>query len=82
MANAARTADPAFLSREYNNRELYPDHQRHFDRWREDSARARATIACPLDLPYGALPGERIDLFPARKGDGSVLLFIHGGYCR
>ena len=35
-----------------------------------------------LDLRYGDTPGETIDLFPARKGDGSCLMFIHGGYWR
>src|SRR5881394_1895931 len=35
-----------------------------------------------LDLRYGDAPGETIDLFPARKGDGSCLMFIHGGYWR
>ena len=74
--------DPDFLAREYNNRELFPDHARHFRRWQETSARTRATMTCHLDLAYGAAPGETIDLFPARKGDGSVLLFIHGGYWR
>jgi arylformamidase len=75
-------ADPAFLSREYNNRELFPDHPRHFARWQESSARARSTMACHLDLAYGDAPGETLDLFPSRKGDGSVLVFIHGGYWR
>jgi arylformamidase len=75
-------ADPVFLSREYNNRELFPDHPRHFTRWQESSARARATMACHLDLAYGAAPGETLDLFPSRKGDGSLLVFIHGGYWR
>lgn len=75
-------ADPAFLSREYNNRELFPDHPRHFARWQETAARARATMACHLDLAYGASPGETLDLFPSRKGDGSLLVFIHGGYWR
>ena len=28
------------------------------------------------------MPGETIDLFPARKGDGSCMMFIHGGYWR
>jgi arylformamidase len=74
--------DPAFLSREYNNRELFPDHPRHFARWTETSARARSTMACYLDRAYGASPGETLDIFPARKGDGSVLMFIHGGYWR
>ena len=75
-------ADAAFLSREYNNRELFPDHPRHFARWQESAARARSTMACHLDLAYGNAPGETLDLFPSRKGDGSVLVFIHGGYWR
>jgi len=75
-------ADPAFLSREYNNRELFPDHPRHFARWAETSARARARMTCYLDRAYGASPGETLDIFPSRKGDGSVLMFIHGGYWR
>ena len=75
-------ADAAYLSREYNNRELFPDHPRHFARWTESSAQARSTMACHLELAYGASPGETLDIFPARKGDGSALLFIHGGYWR
>lgn len=75
-------ADPAFLSREYNNRELFPDHPRHFARWQESSARARSTMSCHLDLAYGDAPAETLDLFPSRKGDGSLLVFIHGGYWR
>jgi arylformamidase len=74
--------DPAFLSREYNNRELFPEHPRHFARWAEASARARSTMTCYLDRAYGSSPGETLDIFPSRKGDGSALLFIHGGYWR
>jgi arylformamidase len=74
--------DTALLAREYNNRELFPDHPRHFARWAETSARARATMTCYLDRPYGSSPGETLDIFPSRKGDGSVLMFIHGGYWR
>jgi arylformamidase len=75
-------SDAAFYSREYNNRELFPDHPRHFSRWAEASARARGTMTCYLDRAYGASPAETLDIFPARKGDGSALLFIHGGYWR
>jgi arylformamidase len=75
-------SDPAFFSREYNNRELFPDHPRHFARWQESSARARGTMTCYLDRAYGASPAETLDIFPSRKGDGSVLVFIHGGYWR
>jgi arylformamidase len=74
--------DTVFLSREYNNRALVPDHPQYFTRWAERSARARATMTCYLDREYGPAPGEKLDIFPARKGDGSVLMFIHGGYWR
>jgi arylformamidase len=74
--------DAAFLSREYNNRQLFPDHAQHFARWAEGSARARGTMTCFLDRAYGASPAEMLDIFPARKGDGSALVFIHGGYWR
>ncbi len=74
--------DKAFLSREYNNRDLVPEHPQYMARWAEDSARARATMTCYLDRRYGEQPGESLDIFPARKGDGSCMMFIHGGYWR
>ncbi len=74
--------DPAFYSREYNNRELVPDNARWVDRWIQDSERARTTMTCRLDQRYGEAPGETMDIFPARKGDGSCMMFIHGGYWR
>jgi arylformamidase len=81
-AAAAPASDTAFLSRQYNNRELVPDHASIMARWSEQSARARASMTGHLDLRYGDMPGETLDLFPARKGDGSCLMFIHGGYWR
>ena len=74
--------DKGFLGREYNNRELVPDHPQYFARWSEGSQRARSIMASSLDCRYGDMPGETIDLFPARKGDGSCMMFIHGGYWR
>jgi len=74
--------DNALLARQYNNRELVPDHAQYFARWSEGSTRARSIMASHLDLRYGDKPGETIDLFPARKGDGSCMMFIHGGYWR
>jgi arylformamidase len=75
-------ADKESLSRQYNNRALVPDHPLYFARWAEASARARRTMVSRLDIPYGDRPGESIDIFPARKGDGSCMMFIHGGYWR
>ena len=74
--------DKLFFSREYNNRELVPEHPKYMARWAEASARARATMTCDLDCRYGDAPGETLDIFPARKGDGTCLMFIHGGYWR
>ncbi len=74
--------DKALLAKQYNNRELVPEHPRFFARWAESSSRVRSTLACHLDLRYGEMPGETIDLFPARKGDGACMMFIHGGYWR
>jgi arylformamidase len=80
VAEAPR--DAAFYAREYNNRELVPDHGRYMARWAAESERVRATMNGRLDLRYGDAPGETLDLFPARKGDGACLVFIHGGYWR
>jgi arylformamidase len=74
--------DASLLAKEYNNRELVPDHAKYFARWQEDSARARSRMICYLDRRYGDMPGETIDIFPARKGDGTCMMFIHGGYWR
>ena len=73
--------DPAWVEREYNNRELVPEHPQYFTRWETDSAFVRETLPGRRDLPYG--PGERhrIDLFPA-KGSDRLLVFFHGGYWR
>jgi arylformamidase len=74
--------DVVNLAREYNNRVLVPEHPQYFARWAESSARARATMTSHLHQRYGESPNETIDLFPARKGDGSCMMFIHGGYWR
>jgi arylformamidase len=74
--------DKTFLNREYNNRELVPGHPQYFARWQQSSAQARSRMSSQIDLAYGTMPGESLDLFPARKGDGSCFMFIHGGYWR
>jgi arylformamidase len=73
--------DPAWVEREYNNRELVPEHPQYFTRWETDSAYVRETLPGRRDLPYGHDPRHRIDLFPA-KGSDRLLVFFHGGYWR
>ncbi|MDD5029615.1 MAG: alpha/beta hydrolase [Rhodoferax sp.] len=48
----------------------------------EQSARARAQLACTLDLPYGPTLAETLDIFPADKPHAPVFVFLHGGYWR
>ncbi|HEX7220793.1 MAG TPA: alpha/beta hydrolase [Burkholderiales bacterium] len=74
--------DAASLSRLYNNRDLVPEHPQYMARWAEASARARSQLPCYLDRTYGESAGETMDIFPARKGEGACLMFIHGGYWR
>ncbi len=50
-------------------------------RWAEQSQRARATISCVLDVPYGPAAAERLDIFrPQTSGLAPVQIYIHGGY--
>jgi arylformamidase len=79
--DAAPVSDKV-LAREYDNRCRIPEHPEIFQRLDAGSARARATMICYLDREYGSSPAEKLDIFPARKGDGTALMFIHGGYWR
>ena len=83
---ASSRPDPAWLDRQYNNRELVPEHATHFARWAKDSAQARQTLPGLLDVAYGHGPSETLDVFPAPRKRGQppapVLVFIHGGYWR
>ena len=74
--------DAAWYDGMYNNRALVPDHADYLARWARQSQEAREALRCELDLPYGAQPGETLDVFPAEQGGGPVLVFIHGGYWR
>jgi arylformamidase len=71
-----------FCEREYNARASIPEHPQIFARWAEQSAAVRRLRACVIDLNYGETTGERLDLFPARRDDAPLLVFIHGGYWR
>ena len=75
-------SESEFYSREYNNRALFPHAPEVMARWAEKSARTRASMVCYLDRQYGDSPGETLDIFPARKGDGTCMMFIHGGFWR
>ena len=79
--------DPAWLSAQYNNRELVPEHPKFLARWTGASAHVRRQAPCVLDLRYGEAPKSTLDIFPAAAGAAApggapVLIVIHGGYWR
>jgi arylformamidase len=66
----------------YNPRMVVQDYQQVFDRWQAASEKARATLECYLDVPYGPGEAEKLDLFRAQGPSRGLLMFIHGGYWR
>ena len=66
----------------YNPRLVVKDYQQVFDRWEEDSERARARLDCYLDVPYGSAESETLDVFQAKGDSRGLLMYIHGGYWR
>jgi arylformamidase len=46
------------------------------------SAHARASLGCVLDVPYGPTLAETLDIFPADAPNAPVFVFLHGGYWR
>jgi arylformamidase len=84
MTDPSRAArfDPAWLTSMYDLRARVPQAPDHFERWARASAHARRTLACELDLRYGAGPDEVLDVFPAARPDAPVVVFVHGGFWR
>lgn len=79
-----RHYDRAALDRQYDNGlKVGPEWlQGQRARWAEQSARARDTLRCTLDVPYDAASGERLDIFQPKQASGlaPVQIYIHGGY--
>lgn len=72
----------AYHDKQYNARAMIPDHAQIFERGRKRSEETRASARCSLDIPYGASPAEKLDIFPAEGKSEALLVFIHGGYWR
>ncbi len=81
LADAWRR-DADWLDAQYNNRAMVPDFATHLERWARESARVRETQRCELGLAYGDAASQTLDVFPAARPSGAVMVFIHGGYWR
>ena len=87
MGTLYRNYDRAELDVQYNARATVPDIQPILKKYAEDSATARRTLDCALDVPFGEHADELLDIFPAANtlpgtAGAPVFVFIHGGYWR
>lgn len=71
------------LAAEYNNRAQVPEHAEIIARWTREAKAYRDGKGGEFDIPYGARPRNRVDLFAGLgEGRGPLIVFIHGGYWR
>jgi arylformamidase len=70
------------LEYQYNPRESVPEYPELAKKRAEASRKARATLKSFLNVSYGSSPREVLDVYPAEKPGGPVLVYIHGGYWR
>ena len=78
-----RAWDQTELNRQMNARGTVADIAPFVRAYAQESARCRKSLPCHLDVPFGPLSVERLDIFPSAKpGLSPVFVFIHGGYWR
>ena len=70
----------AELDKAYDNTNAVADSGTRRDGWIERSDRFRAKHAESLDLAYGPLPRNKLDLFRCGTAKAPLFAFIHGGY--
>jgi arylformamidase len=74
--------DSASIDAEYDPSRRVESRQPFMDWYLRQSALARETLDCRLDIPFGPTPAETMDIFPSPTPNSPVLMFIHGGYWR
>jgi arylformamidase len=76
-----RDYDREALDAQYFLRPQVEDFAAFVEHYQQISAEARADLNGTLDIAYGPLPGEKLDIFvPDGATDAPVHFFIHGGY--
>ncbi len=70
------------IDTEYNVERMVPSLAPHIEVFVGESARARGTLKCALDVRFGPTVDETMDIFPATNPGAPVIVFIHGGYWR
>jgi hypothetical protein len=79
-ADDSEASRRAHIDRAYNNSAAFPD----VPEWRETwLRRSRAVPIQPLarlDVPYGAAPAQKLDIFPHADCAAATAIFVHGGF--
>lgn len=70
------------LNLQYLPRLTVKDSDKYLEQSQKRSARTRNKLNCLLDVSYGSSTGQTLDVFPAKKKNAPVHIFIHGGYWR
>lgn len=65
---------------EYNLALTVHDLEQWIEWYTKESVTARRKLDCVLDVRFGPTVDETVDIFPAKKQDAPLLVFIHGGY--
>ncbi|MEY4737905.1 MAG: hypothetical protein RL302_2224, partial [Pseudomonadota bacterium] len=72
----------AQIDAQYNPSVALPPGSNPGQHYAEQAHKARATLRCTLDVPYGPTLAETLDIFPADTPNAPVFVFLHGGYWR
>ncbi len=70
------------LEYQYNPRESVPEYPALAKKRAEASRKVRSTLKSWLNVLYENSPREILDIYPADRPEGPVLVYIHGGYWR
>jgi len=91
VSQTARGSTPALyrefatqdeLDAQYDASRMVPNASAYTDFYLQQSRAARAELECIADVAFGPTLAERLDIFPARRPDAPILIFVHGGCAR
>jgi arylformamidase len=80
MLKDYRAYDRAALELQYETDGEKPDSVGFVRAYERDSAVVRSSRPARLDVAYGPLPAETMDIFTTARPKAPVFVFIHGGY--
>jgi len=82
MVKNLKEKDLSDLNLQYLPRLTVKNSDRYLEQSQKRSAKTRNRLDCLLDVSYGSSIGQSLDIFPAKKKNAPVHIFIHGGYWR